>query len=89
MCTLHVCLTYGCVLDGEKLGGCQSSNSNGKNDKGKGKNGGQNGPQGKCEDPDTNIICVEASNTFLHGTCALPGKKVPTEGFGTGQCRPG
>ena len=79
------------------FGGCQSSNSGSStgNDKGKGGKGkgggggGQTSPQVQCEDPDSNIVCVEASNTALHRTCALPGKKVPTDGFGTGNCRPG
>ena len=63
-----------CVTDGETLGGCQNSNSNGKDG------------QVKCNG---SYICESASNKVSYGTCAKDGNRFPTDGFGTGQCRTG
>ena len=63
------------------LGGCKNSNSDGSSTGGgKGKGGGGGGAknQVRCDDPNNNVVCVEASNSALHGTCALPGKSLPT-----------
>ena len=72
-------MIYDSLEDGEMLGGCQNSNSNGPG-------GGNNGVQVACENGSN---CVSSTNNVLYGTCAESGNKIPEGGFGTGVCRTG